>query len=237
MHTLVESYEELAVQALERYPRISGRRINYHIHRIRAIRGDVRDLIGLRVLDLGCGSISNTERPWSPLSRLYELFFEYERRSEFWPWYCRILKMAGADTLGVDIASNSDEDFSHARMDLTDPDAMDIFDDESFDAANNNCFTSPADSMRARHITTPAILRRISMKNLPSLTRRVLKREVALSGIGRVVEEETMCAATGLNDRIAVQVARVLKEGGIYTLAEFVYRKKDGVLQRERSLY
>jgi hypothetical protein len=39
-----------------------------------------------------------------------------------------------------------------------------------------------------------------------------------------------------IDDGIFLQVQRLLKEGGVYTLAEFAYRKKKGVLVREKQI-
>lgn len=91
-------------------------------------QGDMSVLRGKKVLDLGCGSKTSTpiETPGRPNSKNYE------------PWLCRALQEIGAEPTGVDIEDLENEPFVHYKIDLTKPDALSVFPNDSFDVVNTS---------------------------------------------------------------------------------------------------
>ncbi len=177
------------------------------LKRLSQISGDARSLIGKHVIDLGCGSESNTDRfDW--LKRQFMKVLDREELHRFDPWYCRVAHETGAHVMGVDIASNEKEIFQSVQLDLMDPRSLEFFKDASTDAVNNLCFTVPGDSFRAKSGTSPGVMKRLGMN-----------REKAYE----------------LNDQVSSQVERILREGGVYTLSEFVFQKKKSGLQKVRT--
>lgn len=75
---------------------------------------------GSRVLDLGCGS-----------------GYPCEDGVIYPPWVCRILYEIGMTPVGIDVRQ-LDEEFECHRIDLTDPEMLDIFPDASFDLATEH---------------------------------------------------------------------------------------------------
>ena len=190
------------------YPRMPFWRFTAEAKRLIEIASDARQLINKNILDLGSGSKEHADQGPLPL-RMWNRIFNYGEYTRFHPWYARTAHAAGAKVTAVDIASNEDEEFQSLQMDLMNPDALSILDDESVDAVNNMCLTAPRDSKRASSGTSPAIMWKLGMDHE---------------------------AAFKLNDQIAEQVRRILREGGTYTLSEFVYKKKKGKLKRVRVM-
>jgi len=101
-----------------------------------------------RVLDLACGS--NTSRAPGAL-RLDTPFGEIRiggpkrgYAAEFEPWFCRILLALGAEPVGVDVGDLEAEAFTHYRVDLVQPGALDFLPSQSFDAIQDSrLFGSP----------------------------------------------------------------------------------------------
>ena len=176
--------------------------------RLMEIATDARALIGKCVLDLGCGSEDTADRrDW--FTRLWNQIFDPDELTRFEPWYCRVAQEAGAEVLGIDIAANKGEVFRSMPLDLMNAETLDCLETESFDAANNMCFTVPPESRRAESGTSPAVMYKLRMDHK---------------------------AAFDLNHEIFKQVERILKNGGIYTLSEFVYKKKRGRLNKHHVI-
>jgi len=66
------------------------------------------DVKGLRVLDLGCGSIRSSDYNGTYVAMKHRL---YE------PWLCRLLHHLGAHAIGID-RDIQDEEFEHHKIDL-----------------------------------------------------------------------------------------------------------------------
>ena len=128
----------------------------------------------------------------------------------FEPWYPRIAHLAGADVLGVDIAPNMDEKFEWLRRDLTEDRFFMAIPDASYHAVNNDFFTMPADSGFSVRGTSPTLMSKVS---------------------------GDLAKAWNINDKIFKHVGRILMEGGVYTLAETRYVKKNGVLVKDGEIY
>ena len=96
---------------------------------VRKAFGGIKNVAGKRILDLGCGGSLSYDFP----KRLFE------------PWFCRALQELGANVVGVDNRPlNDKEEFEHYNLDLSKPEALSIFPDESFDGVNlNSFFDSP----------------------------------------------------------------------------------------------
>lgn len=203
-----ESYRPVAEKVMKKYPRLPPWRLIAELKRLIEISADSRQMINKRVLDLGCGSKENTDRhDW--LTRLWYRLIRSPELQRFDPWYPRIAHEAGAKVVGVDIATNATEEFESRILDLMNPSSLECFESDSFDAANNYCFTVPPESDKARSGTSPAIMYKFEMD------------------FERAYE---------LNRQIFQQVERLLKNGGTYTLAEFVYKKKKGRLKKDHVI-
>lgn len=203
-----DTYRPVFDRVMEKYPKLPEWRFVAETKRLMQISSDARDLIGKRVLDLGCGSKETADRGgW--LTRLLNKWFNEAELAQFEPWYCRIAHAAGAQVTGIDIASNISEEFSWKQLDLMNPEVLRCLPSESFDGANNMRLTVPDDSVSARSGTSPAIMHRLGMD---------------------------FDAAYAINAQIFREVERVLKDGGIYTISEFVFRKKKGRLKKYRTM-
>jgi SAM-dependent methyltransferase len=100
--------------------------------------GTLSAIRGLAVLDVACGS--NSSR--SPVTG--------ERTAEFEPWMCRLLVELRARPVGIDIGDLAAETFTHYRVDLGIPGALDFLATGSFDAVHESrLFGSP--EFRAAH--------------------------------------------------------------------------------------
>jgi len=110
--------------------------------------GSLSAVRGRRILDIACGSNTSKAparfRIRTPFGHLllgrprsgYTALFE--------PWFCRILFHLGADAVGVDFGDLESEDFTHYRVDLGQPGALDFLPDRSFDAIQDSrLFGSP----------------------------------------------------------------------------------------------
>ena len=103
---------------------------------------------GKRILDIACGSSTSRApsryRIRTPFGQLllgrpkpgYTALFE--------PWFCRMLLQLGADPVGVDVGDLESEDFTHYRVDLGRPGALDFLPEGSFDGIQDSrLFGSP----------------------------------------------------------------------------------------------
>ena len=105
------------------------------------------ELQNKRILDIACGS--NTSRlPASPY--LETLPAEVSGRDDrnyttlFEPWSCRMLYELDAAPVGVDMGELEQELFTHLKMDLGKPGALDFLPGASFDAIQDSrLFGSP----------------------------------------------------------------------------------------------
>ena len=181
-----------------------------HLLRIQAIADHVSDLCGACVLDLGCGA------------KRANLSDQFE------PWYCRLLHAAGADVLGIDIADNQSETFPVLRRDLSESGSLDDVETAKFDAVNNDAFVIPRETAYATAAHTAPEIQQVI------LARRSWKEILLQSGQAQLIEC-VHAKVRELNVRIHADVRRLLKEGGVYTHAEHVYKKREGqlVLQPE----
>ena len=156
--------------------------------------------------------------------------------ARYQPWYCRILQEAGAQPVGTDIRTNAGERFESHAMDLSDPKALERFPDESFDHANDHFLTVPRNSMHARCGTSPSIGVFLARKHWVDNYNQAKERGIPLKDFPKFCERQNWERMWAINDGIFLQVQRLLKEGGVYTLAEFAYRKKKGVLVLEKQI-
>lgn len=97
---------------------ITGR-LTFHLAQLRAAFPNLNDLRDKRVADIACGS------------RCYE----DNTKKQYEPWMSRLLLHLGAIPVGVDLAAQQGEAFDCRRADLTIPDALEILESASFDAA------------------------------------------------------------------------------------------------------
>ncbi len=122
------------------------------------------DFKGKSILDLGCGSEKSHDQ--CP------------------PWFCRATKEVGAQrVVGIDIASNNGEEFEHYQMDLTNPENLSMFGDESFDYANSSRFIFPPEKGAA---TSPVLLAMTTSKQLgalPTIIQKQIERILKDGGI------------------------------------------------------
>lgn len=191
-----------------KYPKIRVDRLEMELKRIQVIASKAKDLVGKRVIDLGAGSMKNLDRDF--IAAIVRFLMGGGTQSPFQPWYSRILQHAGAHPVAIDIAPNDTEKFESHRLDLTDPAALDVFEKNSFDAANNFGFTVPQHSAISWRGVPPSLLYNFGLSR------------------AEVLE---------LDAELREKVRQLLKENGTYTLAEFVYRKKSGKLLQERRIY
>lgn len=234
LHT---SFQELGEKALQTYPKLHTGRLQAEIDRISYLTDDVRQLIGKRVLDLGCGSVANTDRPWNPIKRWIQQFRDYHRYTQFHPWYCRILAEADVEAVGIDIGTNRGEKFEWHKKDLMKPEAaLSVFPNESIDHANNYFLSVPRESRYAKVGTSPGIMRALSWNNRSGDTHEAMELDLPYEDWSVFFQERNLERMWAINDQIFNQVERVLKDNGVYTLAEFVYRKKKGKLKKEQTM-
>lgn len=93
--------------------------------------GNLSDLRGKIILDLGCGC-KNAE------------FGEWGKNRKYEPWLARALVILGAHPVGIDIGDLSQEKFERHQLDLTQHGVLDFLPGQSFDAVHINAlFTSP----------------------------------------------------------------------------------------------
>jgi hypothetical protein len=105
------------------------------------------DLQNKRILDIACGSNS------SKLPASFFLTSLFGGRSAhpnqgftalFEPWFCRMLVELGAAPVGVDFGDLDEEIFTHHKVDLGIPGALDFLPDHSFDGfQDSRLFGSP----------------------------------------------------------------------------------------------
>lgn len=87
---------------------------------------------GKDVLDLGCGAKSGTADVNGGNLGYHE------------PWLARVLHRLNAKVVGVDVGDLSQEEFENYNLDLLNPDALNIFADQSFDVVHSSAlYTSP----------------------------------------------------------------------------------------------
>lgn len=231
------SFQALGVKVLETYPKLHSGRLRAELDRISYLATDTRQLIGKRILDLGCGSVANTDRPWNPITRWIQQYKDPHRYVQFHPWYCRILEEAEAEAVGIDIGPNRGEKFESHKRDLLKPDiALRDLPDESIEHANNYFLSVPRESNHAQSGTSPGIMRALSWKNRSVDAKAAMDLNLPFGEWRQFFDKENLERMWAINDQIFAQVERVLKEGGVYTLAEFVYRKQKGKLKMERTM-
>ena len=134
----------------------------------------------------------------------------------------------GAQPVGIDIQTNAGERFESHEMDLSDPKALERFPDESFDHANNYFLTVPKNSMHARCGTSPSIWLSLGWKHKDDNYNLAKERGIPLKDLPEFYQRQNWKRMWAIDDGIFLRVQRLLKEGGVYTLAEFAYRKKKG---------
>ena len=107
----------------------------------------LNELRNKRILDIACGS--NTSRLPASLY-LERLPAEVTGRANhsytalFEPWFCRMLYELGAAPVGVDMGDLEQELFTHLKVDLGKPGALDFLPESSFDAIQDSrLFGSP----------------------------------------------------------------------------------------------
>lgn len=204
--SLNEGYQKLCESAQRAYPKASRSILEIHALRLQDACVEVRDLIGAKVLDLGCGSKESLdlERDWA--SEFLALLFpaRYQTALQYFqPWYLRLASLARAETIGIDLAPNKGEPFRALQKDLTNPDdALGDLPEETFRIVNNKLFT--ASSREMGNVSGPASFS-------PTLMR----------AFGRNFE-----AVYELDRRIRGHVQRLLATGGIYTHGDLIYRKE-----------
>lgn len=166
---------------------------------------------GMHVLDLGCGSKESLE-----LSGWFEIEHSWHTVDSQWePWYARIASAARAQIMGIDIHSNDGEPFEGRRLDLSLPHALASFDDASFDLVHNFGFIAPPTSQYYPHILSPALIARLGCTSDPA----------------------TLHPIHDLNDQITQQVLRILREGGVYHVAELILVKRQGAFASYEKNY
>lgn len=229
------SYASLITAARLEYPDLTEERATAEVNRISVLSQDVRGLANKRVLDIGGGSETSTDR-YNFLIRLYQKYFDREAYSLFHPWYCRILKQAGACPEVLDVGDNSGEKFPSHQLDVTKPDAFVQFPDGSFDAVNNYKCTVPRNSKHAERGTSPGIYFAFARKHRSDDVRVMQEKDMPYSEWAAFMRKANCERVWALNDNVFHNVERILKHGGIYTLAEFVFRKRKGGLHKEKVL-
>jgi hypothetical protein len=231
------SYQALAADFLATYrSTLDEDKLETQLIRIQHLCANVASLANKRVLDLGCGSMKNRDTHWNAIGRFWQRWIRPKEFARYQPWYCRVLQEAGAQPVGIDIRSNAGERFESHAMDLSDPKALERFPDESFDHANNHFLTVPKNSIHARSGTSPSIWLYLVWKHRVDNHNLAKERGIPLKDFPKFCEGENWKRMWAINDGIFLQVQRLLKEGGVYTLAEFAYRKKKGVLVREKQI-
>lgn len=229
-------HAELQERVASKYPLLTEARFAGEMQRIQYMAQSTRDLLGKRILDLGCGSNVTKDTFFGFAGRLIQRYIDPVGYARFQPWYCRILHEAGASAVGVDIASNAKETFESHQLDLMDPTALDQFPDESFDGVNNYFLSVPRDSVHAKVGTSPAIMKALAWKHHREDLQDFQKKGIPLDQWSAEMRKRSFPRMHAINDQIFSQVQRLLKNGGTYTLAEFVYQKKKGSLKRTQKM-
>ena len=110
--------------------------------------GSLSKIRDKRILDIACGS-NTSKAPSSlqidsPFGKISVGRASKGYTAQFEPWLCRIVLELGADPVGVDFGDLGRELFTHYRVDLGKPGALDFLPDESFDAVQDSrLFGSP----------------------------------------------------------------------------------------------
>ena len=234
MSKLNRSYREIEERVISKYWGASEQCVRHELIRISQIEKDAQNLIGKRLLDLGCGSVRTKDK--GRIKRFIQSFSNPHEATRFDPWYCRVAHEAGAESVGVDLGSNIQEAFESYQLDLTNPDVLDAFEDESFDGVNNYFLTVPRNSRFAHVGYSPKMYWDIGMQHRRDDWNYCNEQEIPFGERGEVYKQRNHERAWALNDQIREQVERILKEGGAYTLAEFVLRKTDGRLVKDKEM-
>jgi hypothetical protein len=203
------SYHRLQEEFLLKNPEISAERLEMELKRIQVIAAKTKDLVGKCVIDLGAGAEQSLDKG-NIIVSVVRRILGGGKQHPFHPWYCRILQEANANPVAIDLASNEKEGFASHRLDLTDPSSLDIFEPNTFDAANNFGFTVPSDSRISYRGVPPSLLYNFGLSR------------------NEVFE---------LDSELREKMRQLLKEGGTYTIAEFIYRKRNKQLVKEGLLY
>jgi len=92
--------------------------------------GNLKNLKGKQILDLGCGSNYG--------SYDIDAFNEVAKKRGgegrvFEPWFCRFLLELGAEPVGIDYGNLDKEKFKHYRLDLSEKGALNFLPNKSFD--------------------------------------------------------------------------------------------------------
>jgi SAM-dependent methyltransferase len=230
------SFKGLAGEVLEVYPKMPEHRLEAEIRRIAEISSSTKDLIGKRILDLGCGSAHSADGPGFIARSFFKVTGNQEALTKFHPWYCRVLHVGKAHSVGVDIASNSQEPFENYSLDILDPAALRGFEDKSFDAVNNYKLTVPKESRQKINGTSPHIFLSLLRLHQHADVRYFREQGMPLSKWSDGFLERNAPRMYEINNRVFTEVQRILREGGIYTLAEFVFRKKNGFLKKQKTM-
>lgn len=231
---LNSSYRELGGKVLKQYPNLNEDRLAAELRRMQAIISNARELVDKRIMDLGCGSEKNTDRVRNPIRRIKNHFQDPYANMRYHPWYCRILKIAGADPVGIDIASNAKEPFESHEIDLTQRDVLNQFPKESIDFANNYFLSVPRESASAQTGTSPGIYLSLALQNRKNDMQAAQDAQLPFAEWREFFRERNMKRMQEINEQIFRQIEELLQEGGAYTLAEFVYRKHNGELRKEK---
>ena len=151
MSLLNEGYTTLAINFLHAHQHAEGLQVRSCALRLQRAHTDVRELIGKRVLDLGCGSVysKDTMGVWKWIQK------GFPSGQVFPPWYLRMAAFAGAHGTGIDIAPNDNEPFTAITADLTDRSVLTGLPSGAFDIVSNNMFTAPSGGKEDRGVTSP----------------------------------------------------------------------------------
>lgn len=164
-------YEPLLLALEEKYGLLGSERLRAEqfLIDIEHTFGELDFVRGKRILDLGCGAtipkidnektIPLSDREQNPTSRQFE------------PWLSRILKELGAEPVGIDAGNLEGEQFEHYNIDLSQPGALNILPDHSFDAINMwSLLDSPALRLGPKE-------KRRMRKELEQQKQRLLKKD------------------------------------------------------------
>ncbi len=214
------SYRHLALKVAEIY---NGKdKADYFdgdCERLAQIALEVRGLLDKQVLDLGCGSERDPSGE-SDLDRGYP------------PWYCRLAHEAGAKVTGIDLFPNIGERFTTIVGDLITY-SFDVFTDNSLDAVNNDSFCLPKESKRFNSGgNSPRLVYDYGNK----LGRRYPTHLIPENEFSTDYHSVIMAKIARFNGDLFHDVEAKLKEGGVYTNAEFVYQKRSGKLVKTAIL-
>ena len=113
-HLIDKSYPDLDDASYDRL----RKRVFQHINNLRASFPNLNEVKGMRILDVACGSKCYVDNA----------------RGKYDPWMSRLLVFLGAKPVGLDTADQRGEDFKPLKVDLTNPDALQGLESDSFDA-------------------------------------------------------------------------------------------------------